>query len=382
MVFAPLFMGELPWDISFDQRVACRANETVADLGIYTSNASCLAAADLGNAYGWYKGLTYAVWRGDTDRRCRLCNLTGNASNWTFVPARGAASYVLRRKAGAAAAAAMLRSFDVDGDGQVDARDLRATQDEEPDGRDHDDSQADDLGHGQNNNNQDDNNNYQDDNNYQVDAAAVALAAATATAAHDQAKLDKLTTTAAGQEADRAKLRGHLFGPRDAGLTELGGGALGGALTYVGRNADFGVGNWSWALLPPHLQGLRLLSFATDPTDGGEALYAVFTSCIAVSRDQGDTWGPCWAGRGLTGPFSGLVIKDSHTLLVIRSRTDVPLRTTDGGLTWQPLRSLAAIASWSMSASWSWTGKTLVLQGGGGEQSAAHPHYGFVWRYP
>ena len=257
----------------------------------------------------------------------------------------------------------MLRGFDVDGDGQVDARDLRATQDEEPDGRDHDDSQADDLGHGQNNNNQDDNNNYQDDNNYQVDADAVALAVATAAAAaaHDQTKLDKLTTTDAGQEA---KLRGRLFGPRDAGLTELGGGALGGALTYVGRNADFGVGNWSWALLPPHLQGLRLLSFATDPTDGGEALYAVFTSCIAVSRDQGDTWGPCWAGRGLAGPFSGLVIKDSHTLLAMRSRSDVPLRTTDGGLSWQPLRSLAAIASWSMSASWSWTGKTLVLQGG------------------
>ena len=250
--------------------------------------------------------------------------------------------------------------------------------------------------------------------------ALAAATAATAAAAHDQTKLDKLTTTDAGQEAE---LRGRLFGPRDAGLTELGGGALGGALTYVGRNADFGVGNWSWALLPPHLQGLRLLSFATDPTDGGEALYAVFTSCIAVSRDQGDTWGPCWAGRGLAGPFSGLVIKDSHTLLAMRSRSDVPLRTTDGGLSWQPLRSLAAIASWSMSASWSWTGKTLVLQGGllviltydllptyllprrcilhvqcmysactrtctlvlqggGGEQSAAHPHYGFVWRYP
>ena len=83
-----------------------------------------------------------------------------------------------------------------------------------------------------------------------------------------------------------------------------------------------------------------------------------------MSRDQGDTWGPCWAGRGLAGPFSGLVIKDSHTLLAMRSRSDVPLRTTDGGLTWQPLRSLAAIASWSMSVSWSWTGKTLVLQGG------------------
>jgi hypothetical protein len=31
------------------------------------------------------------------------------------------------------------------------------------------------------------------------------------------------------------------------------------------------------------LQGLRLLSFTNDPTDGGEVLYALFTSCIAVS---------------------------------------------------------------------------------------------------
>jgi hypothetical protein len=28
---------------------------------------------------------------------------------------------------------------------------------------------------------------------------------------------------------------------------------------------------------------LRLLSFTNDPTDGGEVLYALFTSCIAVS---------------------------------------------------------------------------------------------------
>ena len=67
---------------------------------------------------------------------------------------------------------------------------------------------------------------------------------------------------AAGLAADRDKLRGRVFGPPPgAGLTEqdgaglagLGGG-YGGALAYVGRSADFGFGNWSWALLPPHLQ--------------------------------------------------------------------------------------------------------------------------------
>jgi hypothetical protein len=371
LVFAPIFMGTLPWDITFDRRVACVANQTVADLGVYASNASCLSAADLGNAYGWYKGMSYVVWRGDTDRRCCLCNLTGNASAWSFVPAPGAASYVLRPKAGAAAAAITLRSFDINRDGKVDARDLRATQGKQSDGRDHDDDQADDSGH-----DGDGSQTYPHDE------------------VHDQAKLEKLTTSAAGLVADRAKLRGRLFAPPGAGLTGLGGevglqeggavrtglGGYGGALAYVGRNADFGLGNWSWVLLPPHLQGLRLLGFVTDPTDGGEALYALFTSCIAVSRDQGDTWGPCWTGWGLVGPFSDLVIKDSHTMLVMRSRSDVPLRTTDGGHTWVPLRQLATIASWSTAASWSWTGTTLVLQGGGGEQSTAHPHYGFVWR--
>ena len=41
--------------------------------------------------------------------------------------------------------------------------------------------------------------------------------------------------------------------------------------------------------------------------------------------------------------------------------------------------SCAPIATWSHAASWSWTGQTLVLHGGGGEQSAAHEHYGYFW---
>ena len=113
----------------------------------------------------------------------------------------------------------------------------------------------------------------------------------------------------------------------------------------------------------------------TDPSDGGATLYAQSKTCIAVSTDGGDTFGPCWAN--LTGSLS---IKDSQTMLLVRDRPLLPLRTTDGGKTWAPLTSLAAIAAdRSIKFLWSWTGKTLALYGAGGTQSDDHPHPSYVW---
>ena len=47
-------------------------------------------------------------------------------------------------------------------------------------------------------------------------------------------------------------------------------------------------------------------------------------------------------------------------MLVMRDG-DVPLRTRDGGATWTPLASVAAIARHSPAAAYSWSGKTLAL---------------------
>lgn len=65
--------------------------------------------------------------------------------------------------------------------------------------------------------------------------------------------------------------------------------------------------------------------------------------------------------------------------MIVLRNGDVPLRTQDGGKTWQPLPSCAAVASYSHSAQYSWTGRTLVLVGAGGSPSASHPHAGYVW---
>ena len=73
--------------------------------------------------------------------------------------------------------------------------------------------------------------------------------------------------------------------------------------------------------------------------DGGATLYAISPTCLAVSRDYGDSWGPCWNATGLTGRFSDLVIKDNQTMLALRSKSDVPLRTTDGGHSWENIAS-------------------------------------------
>ena len=88
---------------------------------------------------------------------------------------------------------------------------------------------------------------------------------------------------------------------------------------------------------------------------------------------------PTGNASGLLGTFTGLVIKDEQTMIVSRSE-DVPLRTTDGGMTWLPMPSCAPVATFGHGLVWSWSGKTLVMMGSGGSRSTAdHPHAPFVW---
>ena len=144
-----------------------------------------------------------------------------------------------------------------------------------------------------------------------------------------------------------------------------------GSAHYLLRSANFGQ-NWTYVRLPVKLQPIN--GFSVDPTDPS-LVYAVAANCIASSKDNGETWGECF---NLTGTFKELVIKDSKTMIAIRSKA-VPLRTLDGGATWHELTSCASVAGFTHSAQYSWTGKTLVLHGSGGKYGEGREHAGYVW---
>jgi len=81
---------------------------------------------------------------------------------------------------------------------------------------------------------------------------------------------------------------------------------------------------------------------------------------------------------GLVGKFAGLTIKNETFMIVSRSG-DVPLRSTDGGQTFVPMPSCAPVATFGYGLIYSWSGKTLIMMGSGGTQTADHPHAAFVW---
>ena len=145
---------------------------------------------------------------------------------------------------------------------------------------------------------------------------------------------------------------------------------------YLLKSWNIGL-NWTWTKLPPHLAGAQV--FQVDPTDNS-TLYAATGNCLARSYDNGDTWDACSNASGLEGNFIFMEIKDSTTMFLGRMG-DVPLRTKDGGKSWQPLASCSAVGpkvTWAWAA-YSWSGKTLALGGRGGIMSAKHPHAVFVW---
>jgi len=150
------------------------------------------------------------------------------------------------------------------------------------------------------------------------------------------------------------------------------------ALKYVLKSENFGV-DWTWTQLPDALQAAELL--AVDPTDAG-TLYGVAPDCLAKSTDKGNSWGPCITADGLEGSFSSLIIKDSRTMILLRSGNDVPLRTKDGGASWQPLTSAARISTsgYSRSGSYSWSGNTLELHGRDLGAPLRGMYGGFVWK--
>jgi len=328
-VYAPLFMGGMPWDQLDGKVLACDST----DLGKMT-NYTCLATVDIGTTYGWYPKVDYAVWRGDQDGHCHVCTVAGNSSFWNYTAAPGAFSYV-KLAAADAETERMLARFDADGDGRIDEADMHASMlprdkpgndDADDDGRDCD---------------------------------------------NDEECIDR----DGGDDDDDD--RGILVGSTLTMASDHARGRATGNNGWIIKNFNYGSGmNWTWTPLPAHLAGTQ--AFVTDPTNS-TTLYSIAANCLGRSYDQGDTWEPCWEADGLEGPYGGLVIKNSTCMLAIRNGA-VPLRTFDAGATWHPLTSAAPVAAMSHGALYSWSGETLILLGSGGPQSAWHPHAGYIWK--
>ena len=92
-VYAMMTMGRPPWDTLTDKSLVCEGAANRGDLGVHTQH-SCLSHVDIGLEYNWYPGVNVAVWRGDTNKHCYLCQLTGNSSSWDLRNTTGAIVYV------------------------------------------------------------------------------------------------------------------------------------------------------------------------------------------------------------------------------------------------------------------------------------------------
>jgi len=154
--------------------------------------------------------------------------------------------------------------------------------------------------------------------------------------------------------------------------------STGGNIKYLMTSEDFG-NNWTWTPLPPNLQAGGLYVDPTTPN----SLFAMTGNCLAHSTDNGKTFSSCSTASGLTGAFSKLLIKDSSTMFMLRSGA-VPLRTKDGGASWQELGSLTKTPLFqdgaTMDGSLSWSGNTFVLTGNDASAVARKEYGTFVWK--
>ena len=380
VVVAPMFTGLAPWDVLPNVTVACNASQQRGDLTLHRTNHSCLAAVDLGVTYGWYKGVNYALFYNGA---CTLCELPGNSSEWTFAPLAGAYSYARQDDAAAKEERLFLAAFDADGDGRVDRADLEATQGDAPEDSDRKEERRFEVPRA----GDDARKRMWEDERDAIDDSADAYRQ------HERDAVSVPKEEAEQGEQQHTHTDGGL--PSTHGWQGLDTGmgtpsAEGGRGTYILKSYNFGM-NWTWSLLPPHLAGSDF-GYVADPSNGS-VLYGVreSTQCVTMSLDVGDTWAPCWnlterlhGFVNKTVTLAGLTFKDSSTFIVSRKRgreKEVPLITKDGGKTFAPMESLAKVAAFLASFSWSWSAKTLLVHGSGGvQQEGTHPHTAFVWK--
>ena len=104
-------------------------------------------------------------------------------------------------------------------------------------------------------------------------------------------------------------------------------------------------------------------AIAADPTNPG-ILHAYTADYLASTEDEGKSWSGCSTAKGLVGKFTKLLVKDASTMFMLRGGA-VPLRTTDGGVSWAELSSAAPLFKnkATFDGSLSWSGSTLVLSG-------------------
>ena len=227
MVYAAMVMGDPPYDLHADKTLRCDGDAD-RDLGVHPTNDTCLSHVD--SVLAWWP-MNAIVWRGDTDKHCVICKMTGNATSYH------------RRQ------------------GRVRL----------------------------------------------VTAAAPPPPPTTTTTSTIRRRLRR----------HLAKVRALEWGlpvaPKSSGV-EVSDLQSTGNPWYVLKSWNTGF-NWTYIKLPPHLQGG--VSFAVDPTNA-TTLYAVQHDCISRSYDEAATWSDCWEAPGLNGSISGLEIKDSLTMLVLR----------------------------------------------------------------
>lgn len=295
-VVALMTMGRPPWDTITDKALTCEGDANAGDLGVHPTPDRCLSHVDMGLEYGWYPRVNAAVWRGDTDKHCYLCRLSGNSSSWNMTDTDGAIVFALEQGE----------------KGMV-------TDDEhvEDDGEDGNDEGG----------------------NVEGEVSMGGMR-------HFNRHVEKSRTLEMNEGGEMPKPKSGLD------IEDIEGT---GNPKYVLKSWNFGA-NWTWVMLPDFLQGVG--GFSVDPTN--DTLYGVASNCIARSYDHAQTWEYCWDSPGLEGSFKSLVIKDSQTMLVMRNG-DVPLRTRDGGKSWERLSSVQNIARCNPGAAYSWSGKTLAL---------------------
>ena len=302
-VYAMMTMGQPPWTAMENKSLTCSANETQVDLGVHNKSYECQSHADLGSTNGRnvYGGANVALWRGDTDKHCIMCKLTGPQSGWGIKDQPGSVIFALEGSA---------------------AVQLPAPQDKpKEDG----------------------------DGVYAKGGAAA-----------DRRSKHKFESYV--RKTRQLELEGELPAPT-MGFDFASSRAEGGNPQWILKSNSFGgpvpgmdIGSsWTWLPVPEFLQGFGGLT--VDPTNSS-TLYAIKGSCISRSYDGAETWEPCWEAPGLEGSITELVIKDSLTMLAMRNGA-VPLRTKDGGATWKPLDSLGGHLGFG--GQYSWSGKTLAI---------------------
>ena len=310
IIYMPTSMGRPPYTAMKDKELTCQGKESRGNLGVHTDASSCMTQLMFGTLYRWYSGANVAVWRGDTDKICYLCQLDlANRSGWGVKDAPGAVIYPQDASATIKSAAEVMQETASKGK-------------------------------------------YDNDGEY-----AKGPEAAERRSKH---KFDKHVEKTRqleyneGFAAGRSKSEVALQRVSSPGAPNVG---RGGVPMWIMKSFNYGA-NWTFVELPENLQGG--VNIIIDPTNSS-TIYGLAGGCITRSYDKAVTWEPCWKADGLTGHgIYGLAIKNSQFMIAMRSGT-VPVRTTDGGKTWNPLYSLVALAPHNPNMEYSWSGNTLAL---------------------